>query len=220
MRFIIIDNYDSYTFNLYSLFTIGGETPCVIRNNQFTFAQFETAIQPYFDAIIISPGPGSPCNTKDFGICAQVIDSAVLPIFAVCLGHQGVALQEGASITLGEHPYHGEISQVFHSNTDIFIGLPSPFLAVRYHSLVVSRLDLPKTLLETAWCQDDESGTVCMALKHKTKPIWTTQFHPESISTQFGREIADNFIALAMQWNVDVLPEILIVESKERSLFH
>eukprot|EP00743_Colponemidia_sp_Colp-15_P009895 GILK01010850.1.p1 GENE.GILK01010850.1~~GILK01010850.1.p1 ORF type:complete len:843 (+),score=91.48 GILK01010850.1:198-2531(+) len=151
------------------------------------------------DCIVISPGPGRPDNAADFGVCDAILRNATVPVLGVCLGHQGLAYVEGGDVIHAPRPTHGLLSDVEHVGSDLFEGLPSPFKAVRYHSLVTNRETMPNTLVETAWCVDATDGhevTINMGLKHKTKPIWSVQFHPESICTEHGKQILSNFYSL------------------------
>ncbi len=189
MRIVIIDNYDSFTYNLFQYAAeITHTKPLVYYNNQISWDDFARLKA---DAAIISPGPGNPKNAKDLGVAKQIIQKAKLPILGVCLGHQGVGLVYGSSIVHAPEIIHGRISNIYHTGKDLFANIPQGFKAVRYHSLVVS--DLPNNLIKTAWTADG----IIMGIKHATKPLWGVQFHPESIGTQFGKEILTNFITLA-----------------------
>lgn len=201
-RLLIIDNYDSYTFNLYQYFIRAnkGQEPVVIRNDQFTWKEMQS-ILPYFDGIIISPGPGNPSCEKDFGICAKVLaECKDVPIFGVCLGHQGLASVLGGEIVKAADPMHGRTSPIYHDGQDIFFSVPSPFEAVRYHSLLVSPNNLPKELAVNAWCNEDKGETgndpILMGFRHLKRPVWSVQFHPESICTEYGQIIVNNFCNL------------------------
>ncbi|KAI8895148.1 ADC synthase [Globomyces pollinis-pini] len=200
-RFLIIDNYDSYTFNLFQFFSAYlNVAPVVIRNNQFSWKEFKSTILPHFDAIVISPGPGRPDVTQDFGICSDILLNVDLPIFGVCLGHQGLAAVLNGKVVRADPPMHGRLSDIFHDGKGLFKSIPSPFKAVRYHSLVVAN-DLPNDLEMSAWTNDGSNQTepIIMGLTHKSKNIWSVQFHPESISTEYGQTIINNFCALAYQ---------------------
>ncbi|KAF9148081.1 hypothetical protein BG015_010214, partial [Linnemannia schmuckeri] len=222
LRTLIVDNYDSYTFNLLQLFDEDQlKNAVVIRNDQFEWPVFEQEILPYFDQIILSPGPGRPERTQDFGICTQILQTSHIPVFGVCLGHQGLGLTHGAAVTYGPEPVHGQIAQIKHDNTGIFQGIPQEFEAVRYHSLVVQENDLPDSLVATAWCHsfpliaadNISSGSVhisnidralgskvLMGLRHKTLPHHGVQFHPESICTQFGKRMMTNFFCISTKF--------------------
>ncbi|GAX37535.1 aminodeoxychorismate synthase component I [Nodularia sp. NIES-3585] len=186
MKTLIIDNYDSYTFNLYQLIAeVNGEYPTVICNDQVVWDELQ---QCQFDNIVISPGPGRPENPKDFGICRQIIQNAQIPLLGVCLGHQGLGYEYGGKVIHAPEVRHGQMSQVYHIGSDLFEAIPSPFSAVRYHSLVVSD-DLPDCLEKVAWTQDN----LVMGLRHRFLPLWGVQFHPESICTQHGKTLLENF---------------------------
>ena len=189
MRTLLIDNYDSFTYNLYQLLgEVNGIPPVVVKNGA-DWADIDLAD---FDGIVISPGPGSPDRERDFGISAQAILTSGLPVLGVCLGHQGIAHLFGGTVAHAPEPVHGRISAVHHSGEDVFAGLPSPYDVVRYHSLAVQ--ELPDVLEPLAWTADG----ILMGLRHRTLPIWGVQFHPESISSQYGRELLANFRDLAL----------------------
>jgi len=187
LRLLIVDNYDSFTWNLaHAAAALTGEFPAVIRNDEADWPAIESR---GFDAIVISPGPGHPAVARDFGISADVIRRARVPVLGVCLGHQGIALEFSGTVSRVE-PAHGEVATVEHDGADpLFQGLPVTFDVVRYHSLAVDD-PLPSELRKIAWTAD---GTV-MALRHASRPIWGVQFHPESILTQYGGELLSNFL--------------------------
>ncbi len=186
MRTLLIDNYDSYTFNLYQLIaSINEELPIVVRNDQYSWDELQSIS---FDNVIISPGPGTPTKKKDFGVCRDVLRLSEVPILGVCLGHQGFAHTFGAKVVKAPTPMHGRISKVFHNDSELFKGVPQEFQVVRYHSLIVED-DLPTCLQKTAWTEDG----IIMGLQHTEKPICGVQFHPESICTEFGQQILENF---------------------------
>ncbi|KAI8926130.1 ADC synthase [Entophlyctis helioformis] len=200
IRTLIVDNYDSYTFNLFQYCTIdAARPPVVVRNDQFEWADFRDNIMPYFDAIVISPGPGRPDRAEDFGLCEHLLKHADIPIFGVCLGHQGLAAVNGGRVVTADPPMHGRLSDVHHDSRDLFAGLPNPLSAVRYHSLIVARDDMPNVLEETAWSHgtDSTKPKIIMGMKHKSRPIWSVQFHPESICTEEGQKMVHNFVSLA-----------------------
>lgn len=189
MKTLLIDNYDSYTFNLFQLLAdVNTETPLVIRNDQLTWSELQSLD---VDNIVISPGPGRPDVARDFGVCEQVLREAELPVLGVCLGHQGLGMIYGAEIVHAPMVMHGQLSPVYHRADSLFNGIPQGFRVVRYHSLIVGE-PLPTSLEKSAWTEDG----VIMALRHKTRPLWGVQFHPESISTEYGRRIIENFRAL------------------------
>ena len=187
---LLIDNYDSYTYNIYQLLTeINGLPPIVIYNNDFD-ANWNNAVQklPHFDNIVISPGPGSPDNPKDFGLCKDAILLANVPVFGVCLGHQGIAHAYGGNVVKAPYPMHGRLSSITHQEKGLFEAIDQHTRVVRYHSLV-AQSPLPSDLEATAWTEDG----VIMALQHRTRPVYGVQFHPESISTACGRTMFNNF---------------------------
>ncbi|SNB61174.1 anthranilate synthase, component II [Arboricoccus pini] len=185
---LLIDNYDSFTWNLYHyLGELGGEVE-VQRNDQLT-VQEALARRP--SAIVVSPGP---CDPDRAGISLPLIRAAIgrCPILGVCLGHQAIAQAFGASIVRAPLPMHGKISQIEHDSTGLFKGLPSPIEATRYHSLCAAPATIPDELVVNARSQDG----VIMGLRHKSLPIHGVQFHPESIETHQGKALLRNFIAL------------------------
>jgi len=187
--YLLIDNYDSFTYNLvHYLGELGAEV--VVRRNDALTVQDAIALAP--DGIILSPGP---CDPDRAGICVPLINAAVgrLPVLGVCLGHQAIGQAFGGHITRGPAPMHGKVSLIHHRGSDIFEGLRNPFRATRYHSLVIAREDLPASLEVTA---ESEDGVV-MGLRHRQHPIYGVQFHPESIETQDGHRLLANFLALA-----------------------
>lgn len=189
MRTLLIDNYDSFTYNLFQLIgEVNGRPPVVVRNDD----EWSRIRVDDFDAVVVSPGPGRPDRSRDFGISRRAIEESGLPVLGVCLGHQGIAQLFGASVDLAPSPMHGRLSQIRHTGTGLFKGLPSPLSVVRYHSLAVA--DLPAELEAVAWTDDG----VVMGLRHREKPLWGVQFHPESIGSEGGREILANFRDLAL----------------------
>ncbi|MDV9169068.1 aminodeoxychorismate synthase component I [Streptomyces sp. W16] len=188
MRTLLVDNYDSFTHNLaHYLAEVNGASPVIIRNDDPRFGIDDL---DGFDNVVISPGPGTPEREADFGICREIIEKAVLPVLGICLGHQGIAHAYGASVGRAPEPRHGRLSPVRHTGTGLFAGLPSPFRAVRYHSLAVTRL--PDELEATAWTPDG----LLMAFRHRDRPQWGVQFHPESICTEHGHQLLENFAEL------------------------
>lgn len=187
---LLIDNYDSFTFNLVQFFGDLGMNCLVKRNDALEVADV-LAMQP--DAVVLSPGP---CTPNEAGICVPLVQAAAaarLPLLGVCLGHQAIGQAFGGQIVRAPEPIHGKTSPVFHENTDLFAGLPNPFTATRYHSLIVQRATLPTCLQPTAWTEDG----IIMGLRHADLPLYGVQFHPESIATSHGHDILNNFLHLA-----------------------
>ena len=186
---LVVDNYDSFTWNLvHYLAELGAETR-VVRNDDLTAAE-AWALKP--EAVLLSPGP---CTPNEAGICLALLDTAPLemPIFGVCLGHQAMGQAFGGDVIRAKALMHGKTSPIEHDGQSVFKGLPSPFTATRYHSLAVRRETLPDVLEVTAWTADGE----IMGLAHRTRPIHGVQFHPESIATEHGHDLLANFLDLA-----------------------
>lgn len=186
---LVVDNYDSFTWNLvHYLAELGAETR-VVRNDDLTAAE-AWALKP--EAVLLSPGP---CTPNEAGICLAILDTAPLdmPIFGVCLGHQAMGQAFGGEVIRAKALMHGKTSPIEHEGRSVFKGLPSPFTATRYHSLAVRRETLPDVLEVTAWTADGE----IMGLAHKSRPIHGVQFHPESIATEHGHDLLANFLDLA-----------------------
>ena len=186
---LVVDNYDSFTYNLvHYLAELGAETH-VIRNDDLTVEQ-AWALKP--EAVLLSPGP---CAPDQAGICLPLIRTARddMPILGVCLGHQAIGQAFGGDVVRAKTLMHGKTSPIVHDDRGLFAGLPSPFTATRYHSLAVSRATLPNTLDVTAWTEDGE----IMGVQHHDRPIHGVQFHPESIATEHGHALIANFLDLA-----------------------
>ncbi len=190
MKFLIIDNYDSFVYNLAQYLGELGVNCDVIRNDKITIEEIK---QKNYDGIIISPGPGTPEDKKYFGICSDVIKKLGhnTPILGVCLGHQGIIDAFGGKVTNAGCVRHGKTSPVTHKDSKLFAGVKNPFKATRYHSLVGNKTTIPEILEVTAIAEDD--GEV-MAIRHKQHLIEGVQFHPESIMTEEGKKILSNFI--------------------------
>ncbi len=188
MKLLVIDNFDSFTYNLVQFLGELGAELQVFRNNAVTLPEIAD-LKP--DGIVISPGPGTP---DDAGISVPLIKefSTVFPILGVCLGHQSIARAFGGKIISAPSLMHGKTSQIRHQNENVFAGLPDPFRAMRYHSLAVERESLPKSLNITA---ETEEGVI-MGLAHETHPVFGVQFHPESFMTDDGRSLLGNFLKL------------------------
>ena len=190
MKFLIIDNYDSFVYNIAQYLGELGVDCDVIRNDKITIDEIK---QKKYDGIIISPGPGTPDDEKYFGVCGDVIKDvgSSIPILGVCLGHQGIISSFGGKVTNAGCVRHGKTSPVKHTDSELFKGVKNPFRATRYHSLVGDKTIIPEILEVTAFAEDD--GEV-MAIRHKEYLIEGVQFHPESIMTEDGKKILANFI--------------------------
>ena len=187
---ILIDNYDSFTYNLVHYFEEIGQSVKVFRNDEITVEKI-FKLKPRF--LVISPGPSSPKNS---GVCLELIkkNSKLLkpiPMLGVCLGHQAIAEAFGGIVIQSGKPVHGKVSEIYHENTNLFKNINNPFNATRYHSLIVKKNSIPKNFNITATIKD---GTV-MAIEHSNIPIFGVQFHPESIATDSGHQLLKNFIS-------------------------
>ncbi len=193
MKTLLIDNYDSFTYNLFQLIAeANGDEPIVVHNDAASWSELrELAV----DNIVISPGPGSPDHEGDFGVCAEAIREATVPVLGVCLGHQGMGWVHGGSVVRAPEVMHGRISAVLHHGSPLFAGIPREFQAVRYHSLCVPE-PLPPELEAIAHTSDG----IVMAMAHRTRPHWGVQFHPESICTDHGRQLLANFRDLTREF--------------------
>ncbi|HET8862043.1 MAG TPA: chorismate-binding protein, partial [Solirubrobacterales bacterium] len=186
MKTLLIDNYDSFTYNLFQLLAeVNEEEPLVVRNDEARWAELSDL---GCDNVVISPGPGRPDRAGDFGVCAEAIRNATVPLLGVCLGHQGIGALHGAMVVPAPEPIHGRLSAVLHDDSPLFADIPREFQAVRYHSLCIEQ-PLPDELRGIAWTSDG----VLMALEHRQRPLWGVQFHPESICTDRGRQLIANF---------------------------
>ncbi len=194
MKILMIDNYDSFTYNIVQyLYELGADV-IVKRNDEISVEE----IHGYdIDSIVISPGP---CTPNEAGISVQVIKKYMgkYPILGVCLGHQSIGAAFGAKIVKAKCLMHGKTSLIYHSGKGLFEGIPSPFKAVRYHSLVIDRDTLPEEIEITAWTEEDSE---IMAIQHKELPLWGVQFHPESVLTEYGKKLLDNFLKLSSDFN-------------------
>jgi len=191
---LLIDNYDSFTFNLvHYLGSLGAEV-VVHRNDKIASAEV-IATDP--DSIVLSPGP---CTPDDAGICLDLIEKAshTIPVFGVCLGHQAIGQVFGGRVVRAPAPVHGKLSVIGHRGEGVFRGINAPFRATRYHSLVVDRISLPDDLAVTAQTDD----RLVMGLMHRSLPVHGVQFHPESIASEHGHLVLKNFLDLASEWNV------------------
>jgi anthranilate synthase/aminodeoxychorismate synthase-like glutamine amidotransferase len=187
---LMIDNFDSFTYNLVQYLAELGETVVVRRNNAITLAEI-SEMKP--ERIVISPGPGEP---KDAGVSEDIIREfgAAIPILGVCLGHQAIGEVFGGTVERAPELKHGKVSPIRHNGEGVFQGIPQYFKATRYHSLVVRRSDFPEELEVTA----STEGGLVMGLKHKRYPIYGVQFHPESILTEHGKDLLKNFLAIRL----------------------
>ena len=191
--YLMIDNYDSFVYNLKAYIDELNEDVMVVRNDKLTIK--EIAKMKNLRGIIISPGPKSP---KDCGICTEVVRkfSGKIPILGVCLGHQIIGYEFGATVEKGEKPMHGKVSKIFHNKSNLFKNLESPYFVTRYRSLVIKEETIPEELTVDARSEDD----AVMAISHKEYPVYGVQFHPEAVLTQYGHEILKNFIDLSEEW--------------------
>ncbi|HLI67322.1 MAG TPA: aminodeoxychorismate/anthranilate synthase component II [Caulobacteraceae bacterium] len=186
---LVIDNYDSFTYNLvHYLNELGAET--LVWRNDAISVQDALGLKP--EAVVLSPGP---CTPNEAGICLALIRGApeTLPVLGVCLGHQAIGQALGGEVIRAKSLMHGKVSPIHHLGEGVFAGLPNPFTATRYHSLSVPRESMPDVLEVTAWTDDGE----VMGLRHRTRPIFGVQFHPESIATEGGHQLLANFLDLA-----------------------
>ena len=195
MKFLIIDNYDSFVYNIAQRLGELGINSDVVRNDKITITEIKNG---NYDAIIISPGPGTPEDKKYFGICKDVIIElgSTTPILGVCLGHQALAQAFGGKVIVGKELMHGKTSKIFHNQKGLFKDIETPFVATRYHSLIVDSSSLPSCFDITATLED----STIMAISHKEyKHLHGVQFHPESVLTQFGHKLISNFLKMAEQ---------------------
>ena len=187
MKSLIIDNYDSYTYNLFQLIgKVSGIEPLVIKNDELTYDEI---LNLDFDNVIISPGPGSPDKEKDFGVCKDIIEKLDKPILGICLGHQGIYYYHGGKVVRAEEPMHGRQSSVSHNGKGLFRGIKNNFIVTRYHSLTCQDKELDDIEIDARTPEG-----IVMGISHKTKPIYGLQFHPESIASECGEELIKNFI--------------------------
>lgn len=191
---LVLDNYDSFTFNLVQYLGELGANPEVVRNDQLTV---DEAIAKAPSALLISPGPGTP---GEAGIAVPLVRAAAergIPVFGVCLGHQAIGEAFGGVVVRADRMMHGKTTEVVHSGDGLFAGIPSPMTVMRYHSLVVAPASMPAALETTAWSGDRPAGAEIMALRHRDRPVWGVQFHPESVATPAGKQLLVNFLRLA-----------------------
>jgi len=199
---LLIDNYDSFTYNLARYFEELGQEVVVLRNDEICCAEIDS-LSPNF--LVFSPGPCTP-NSSGITLEAIKVFAGVIPMLGVCLGHQAIGQVFGAKVINAKQIKHGKTSQIYHSHSSLFKDVPIPFVATRYHSLVLDGATIPESFKITAWCCNNDDGTndaLCqggienrevMAIEHNTLPIFGVQFHPESLLTEFGHHILNNFL--------------------------
>ncbi len=187
-RVVVVDHHDSYTWNLVHLVAaVTGALPAVVQHDE---VEAETLLDRGFTHVVLSPGPGSPDDVRDFSVGREVLLRSEVPVLGVCLGMQGLVSVYGGEVGRVD-PAHGDVAVVEHDGSGVLAGIPSPFGAVRYHSLAALRL--PEVLATTAWCDADGTRLV-MGVAHREKPLWGVQFHPESILTEHGERLVENFL--------------------------
>jgi anthranilate synthase component II len=193
---LMIDNYDSFTFNIVQYLAQLGEEVHVVRNDELGVTDIAT-LRP--DRIVVSPGP---CSPEEAGISVAAIReyAGKIPLLGVCLGHQSIGAAFGGTVVRSVSLMHGKTSPIHHDGQELFAGLPNPFNATRYHSLVVERSTLPDCLEVTAWVENGE----IMGMRHRDLPVWGVQFHPESILTEGGMQLLDNFLKLSRRHPVQL----------------
>jgi para-aminobenzoate synthetase len=190
MRTLLVDNHDSYTYNVFHLLAAAsGSEPVVVNNDAVSWRVLSRSD---FDAIVLSPGPGRPERWHDFGVCRDILHYSEIPVLGICLGHQGIGNLLEGGVSTAPMAMHGRLSRVRHCDSGLFAGIPQDFSVVRYHSLAITSPMGPEGH-ETAWSEDG----VVMGIEHTHRPIWGVQFHPESVATEHGRAIAENFYAMA-----------------------
>ena len=191
LKVLLIDNYDSFTYNLAQQIQMEGASVDVRRNDEI---HLDEILEGDYSHWVISPGPGHPENVADFGVCGELLKALPdpQPLLGVCLGHQGIAAHFGAEVKQAPRVMHGKVSYVQHEGNGLFIGLPRPLPVMRYHSLCVDLCTLPSCLVPTAWSPSDG---VLMAFQHQNRPIYGVQFHPESVGTPHGQALIHNFLS-------------------------
>jgi anthranilate synthase/aminodeoxychorismate synthase-like glutamine amidotransferase len=188
-RVVVVDHHDSYTWNLVHLVAgVTGRLPEVVQHDATTAAHVLS-----FDHVVLSPGPGHPTDPADFSVGREVLLAGTVPVLGVCLGMQGLVTAYGGLVERVE-PAHGEVAEVRHDGSGVFAGLPSPYVAVRYHSLAATRM--PPDLIVTATCSDPVHGEVVMGVRHRALPLHGVQFHPESVLSEHGAHLVATFLAM------------------------
>ncbi len=188
---LVVDHHDSYTWNLVHLVaTVTGTVPAVVEHDEVSA---EEVLAGGWTHLVLSPGPGTPDDERDFSVGRRLLLESPVPVLGVCLGMQGLVSAYGGRVGQVE-PAHGDVAAVAHDGTGAFTGLPSPFDAVRYHSLAA--LEVPDVLAVNAWC-DVPAGRVVMGVAHRRRPLWGVQFHPESVLTAYGDRLLGNFLRLS-----------------------
>ena len=186
-RVVVVDHHDSYTWNLVHLVaSVTGRLPEVVQHDTTTAAHVLS-----FDRVLLSPGPGHPADPHDFAVGRDVVRAGTVPVLGVCLGMQGLVTSYGGLVERVD-PAHGEVAAITHDGSGVFAGLPSPYAAVRYHSLAATRV--PDELVVTATCPADDGSEVVMGVRHRTLPLHGVQFHPESVLTEHGRRLGATFL--------------------------
>ncbi|MDZ5621704.1 anthranilate synthase component II [Nocardioides bizhenqiangii] len=189
-RVVVVDHHDSYVWNLVHLVAaVTGVLPDVVQHDATTPAHVLS-----YDRVVLSPGPGHPLDASDFAVGGEVVRSATVPVLGVCLGMQGLVSAFGGVVER-VRPAHGAVASVHHDGAGVFAGIPSPYPAVRYHSLSATKV--PDDLVVTATCSDDDQGTVVMGVRHRSRPLHGVQFHPESVLSQYGARLVQNFLRCA-----------------------
>ncbi|AXC11169.1 Para-aminobenzoate synthase, amidotransferase component [Acidisarcina polymorpha] len=190
MNILLVDNYDSFTYNLYDLiYRVSGSRARVVKNDELSFAEIT---ESPVDCVILSAGPGHPRRREDFGVSSDILARLDRPILGICLGHQGIAEVFGGNVARARVPVHGLTESIYHHGTCLFEGIPQGVKMVRYHSLIVTD-SLPESLKVTAWTED---GLV-MGIQHTTRRMFGVQFHPESICSEHGETLMNNFLRIA-----------------------
>ena len=189
MRTLLVDNHDSYTYNVFHLLAgVSGEEPIVVDNDAVSWRALE---RWDFDAIVLSPGPGRPERWHDFGVCRDILRYSEIPVLGICLGHQGLGKMLDGEVRSAPEAMHGRLSRIFHEGDGLFDGIPQGFPVVRYHSLAITGMGPDGNVC--AWADDG----VVMGIEHRKRPLWGVQFHPESIATDHGARLVENFFDLA-----------------------